>query len=279
MNAEMFGFSDRTSTFDFENSSNLFNPWDSDLLGSQGLMPPLAVRSRQLQSQSEVDLPLVEAKEAILLNATAKIGINDFNIRTEGRVTFNGGGDLDGEPLKLSDDTHIYARRGFTFNNTPILPVQRDSAGNPILDANRRQVLVDDAVDVSAGFTANAPNNPYSNLIPPTVIPAENVIVPGYSDIRSQELAARIPVGTPTVTFDPQQRPINNANQWNANFPPGGTSTVPTVVRIASGGLNIPANVQLNNYVIIVENGSINFNGSNQILNNVVLVANNGAST
>ncbi|WP_225902752.1 Ig-like domain-containing protein, partial [Pseudanabaena sp. PCC 6802] len=98
-----------------------------------------------------------------------------------------------------------------------------------------------------------------------------------YSDVRSQELNARLPAGTPTVTFNPQQSPINNASQWNAVFPPGGTSTVPTVVRIASGGLNIPANVQLRNYVIIVENGNINFNGANHLLDNVVLVANNGS--
>jgi YD repeat-containing protein len=276
MNAEMFGFNNSESTFDFEDIANPLNPWERNLLGNQGMMSQLAVRSRQFQSQSEIDLPIVEAKEAILLNATAKIGINDFNLRTEGRVTFNGGGDLDGEPLNLSDDTHIYARRGFTFNNTPILPVQRDSAGNPIRDASGKQVLVEDAVDVSAGFTARATNNPYSNLIPPAVIPAENVIVPGYNDVRSQELAARIPVGTPTVTFNPQQKTIGTASQWNANFPPGGTSTVPTVVRIASGGLTIPDNVPLRNYVIIVESGTIAFNGTNHLLDNVVLVANNG---
>ncbi len=265
----MFGFNNGDSIFDFEDIANPLNPWERDQLGS-----PM-MRSRQLQSPSEIDLPL-EAKEAIMLNATSISSINDFNLRTEGKVTFKGGGDLDGLPLDLRDDTHIYARRGFDFSNTPILPVQRDSLGNPLLDANGRQILVDDAVVVSAGFSASANNNPYSNLIPPTVIPAENVIVPGYGEVRSQELAARIPVGTPTVTFNPQQNPINNANQWNANFPLGGTSTVPTVVRIASGNLNIPANVQLNNYAIIVENGNIDFNGGNHLLNNVVLVANNG---
>lgn len=268
MNAEMFGFNNSESPFDF---ALISNPLEGELYN------PFAMRSQQLPIQAEeINLPITEARESILLNATAVISFNDFNLRTEGKVTFKGGGDLDGVPLDLSDDTHIYARRGFDFSNTPTLPVRRDSAGNPILDASGRQILVEDAVVVSAGFSASASNNPYSNLIPPTVIPAENVIVPGYSDVRSQELAARIPVGTPTVTFNPQQSPINNANQWNANFPPGGTSTVPTVVRIASGNLNIPANVELRNYVIIVENGNIDFNGSNHLLNNVVLVTNNG---
>ncbi|WP_019498656.1 hypothetical protein [Pseudanabaena sp. PCC 6802] len=131
------------------------------------------MRSRQLPSQAPIQSEVLaianananpaDVSEAILRRAIGVTGIKDFNIRTEGRVIFNGGGDLDGEPLDLKDDTHIYARGGFSFNNTPVLPVQRDSAGNPIRDANGRQVLVKDAVDVSAGFTANAPNNPYSN--------------------------------------------------------------------------------------------------------------------
>jgi hypothetical protein len=47
-------------------------------------------------------------------------------------------------------------------------------------------------------------------------------------------------------------------------------------VRVTGGGLNIPANVNLNDYAIIVENGDINFNG-NSSLTNVILIANNGS--
>ena len=49
-----------------------------------------------------------------------------------------------------------------------------------------------------------------------------------------------------------------------------------SVVKVTGGGLNIPSNVNLNNYVITVESGDINFNGSGHNLNNVMLKTNNG---
>ncbi len=45
---------------------------------------------------------------------------------------------------------------------------------------------------------------------------------------------------------------------------------------MTGGGLNIPSNITLNNYVITVESGDINFNGSGHNLNNVLLKTNNG---
>jgi hypothetical protein len=47
-------------------------------------------------------------------------------------------------------------------------------------------------------------------------------------------------------------------------------------VRIINGSLNLPANINLSNYIIIVENGSINFIQGNPVINNVTLIANNG---
>ncbi|NJN14067.1 MAG: hypothetical protein HC815_41835 [Richelia sp. RM1_1_1] len=140
---------------------------------------------------------------------------------------------------------------------------------------NGKQVLVENAVVVAQGFTtANAPNNNYANLLPPQVVSAQTVIVPSFVDLRDQELTDRVPVGSPVVTFNPSQNPINNANEWNQRFPAPGTASNPRVVRV-TGGLNIPSNVSLSNYVIQVENGDINFNGSNHVLNNVLLTANN----
>ncbi|MDM9580196.1 Ig-like domain-containing protein [Nostoc sp. GT001] len=104
----------------------------------------------------------------------------------------------------------------------------------------------------------------------------QTITVPAYADIKLVELNRRIPAGTPTVTFNISQNPINNANDWTNKFPPPGTTSNPKVVRVIGGGLNVPANLSLSNYVITVDQGDINFNGNGQNLNNVVLIANNG---
>ena len=66
-------------------------------------------------------------------------------------------------------------------------------------------------------------------------------------------------------------------SQWQHKFPAPGTVDNPTVVRVTGGGINIPSHVNLSNYVIVVEHGSINFNGKGQELDNVDLVADNGS--
>jgi RHS repeat-associated protein len=202
-----------------------------------------------------------------------------FAIRSGGTLTINGNSDFDGIPTDLTDDALIYAGKGFIINGNQILPVQRDANGNPILDASGKQILVDKAVAVAPGYTtsiANGSSNKYTGLIPPQVVEQQTINVPVYADIKQLELARTIPAGTSTITFNVQQNRINNANDWAKKFPPSGTPTLPTVVRVTGGGLNIPANVTLNNYVITVDQGDINFNGSNHNFNNVVLIANNG---
>ncbi len=203
--------------------------------------------------------------------------IPNFAIRSEGTITINGNSDLDGVPNDPTDDALIYASKGFIINGNSILPVQRDTAGNPLKDANGKLILVDKAVAVSTGYTvANSPSNKYANLVPPQLVDKQTVNVITYADIKQLELARRIPSGTPTVTFNVSQNSIKNANDWSRKFPQAGTATNPTVVRVTGGGLNIPSNITLNNYVIIVEQGDINFNGSNHNFNNVALIANNG---
>lgn len=201
-----------------------------------------------------------------------------FAIRAEGTVTINGSGDFDGNPLDLYDDTLIYAAKGFNINGNPVLPVKRDAQGNPIRDAQGKLILIENAVAVAPGYTvSNASNsNQYANLVPPQIVEPQTIIVPAYASVKQQELERRIPTGATTLTFNMQQNPMNNAADWAKKFPPSGTASNPTVVRVTGGGLNIPANVSLNNYVIIVEQGDINFNGSGHNLNNVVLVTNNG---
>jgi large repetitive protein len=200
-------------------------------------------------------------------------------IKAEGTITINGASDFDGVPSNLQDDAFIYAGKGFNINGNTILPVQRDGNGNPILNSSGKQILLDNAVTVAPGYLfSNAPgNNPYAGLVPPQIVSTQTLIVPAYNEVKTQVLNSKIPVGTPTVTFNIQANPINNLNDWNNKFPVGGTPTQPKVVNVINGGLNVPNGVNLSNYVITVANGSINFNGSNQNLNNVVLIANNGS--
>ncbi|MEN9517431.1 MAG: hypothetical protein RLZZ381_19 [Cyanobacteriota bacterium] len=139
--------------------------------------------------------------------------------------------------------------------------------------------MVDRAVAVAPGYlssTANAARNQYANLLPPQVIEAQTVNVPVYADLSATELTKRIPTGTSSVTFNAATNSLNTVADWTSKFPAPGTATRPTVVKVTGGGLNIPSNVNLNHYVITVESGDINFNGSNHNLNNVMLKTNNG---
>ncbi|WP_390847153.1 beta strand repeat-containing protein [Anabaena cylindrica] len=236
-----------------------------------------------IESDETFNINLSNATNATIADA---IGVgtilnNDlplaFAIKAEGTVTINNGGDFDGNPLDLSDDALIYAGKGFTINGNPTLPVQRDAQGNPIHDSNGKLVLVDRAVTVAPGYTVtNGPSNQYANLLPPQVVDKQTINIPVYADIKQLELNRRIPANTPTVTFNVSQNPMNNANDWAAKFPPPGTATNPTVVRVTGGGLNVPSGITISNYVIIVEQGDINFNGNGHNFNNVVLVSNNG---
>jgi hypothetical protein len=169
-----------------------------------------------------------------------------------------------------------YSEKGFSFNGNTILPVQRNSSGNPITNAQGKQILLDKAVVVAPGYLTSSANgnNNYANLLPPQVVAKQTLSVPNFLDLQQQELA-RIPAGTPTVNFNVSQNIINNAAQWKLNFPAGGSTTQPQVVKV-TGNLTIPTNVNLSNYILIVENGSVNFNGNNT-LNNVVLIAKNGS--
>ncbi|MBE9078257.1 cadherin domain-containing protein [Romeria aff. gracilis LEGE 07310] len=209
--------------------------------------------------------------------AAIPVTLPAFAVMAEGTVTVNGSSDFDGDPRNLKDDALIYGGAGFTINGNPTLPIQRDANGNPILDAKGKPQLVKEAVAVAPDYrVSNASGNHYAGLIPPSVVPKQVVSVTAYADIRQHELTRRIPLGTPTVFFNAQQNPINNANDWAKKFPTPGTAANPTVVQVTNGGLTIPSGVNLSHTIITVANGDINFNGSGQTLNNTVLVTNNG---
>lgn len=203
---------------------------------------------------------------------------NDFfAIRAEGIFTDNGSGKFDGNFSDGSDAALIYAASGLTINCNPILPVKCDISGNPIRDQDGRLVLLDNAVTVASNYTTlNVSTQQYANLIPPQVVEHQTVDVPSYNDIKQRELSYRIPPGTSPVTFSVQRHPLNTDSDWTKYFPASGTSQRPTVVQVTDGGLNIPANVNLSNTIIIVEQGDINFNGNEHHFNNVLLVTNAG---
>ena len=201
----------------------------------------------------------------------------DYAIFAEGQLTLKGQSDFDGDPLIATDDAYIYAAEGFEFKSNQTLPILRDDLGEPILDESGNQQLLDNAVVVTDGYKkAKAKNNNLSGLIPPQTVDAQTLDIPVYADIVTTELDNRIPSGSQPVTFDAKANKIKNANDWNNKFPQGGTAENPTYVRVIEDKLEIPNNVDLNNYVIVVEKGDIKFKGSNNDLDNVVLLAEDG---
>ncbi|BBD70727.1 hypothetical protein NIES4072_70930 [Nostoc commune NIES-4072] len=251
------------------------NTTDNSLVGITEQKPLIAIGALEnldnSQQNSSVSSSSARASSVSTLS-TSQTSTPSFAIRTEGTISINNNGDFDGIPTDLSDDALIYAAKGFVMNGNLELPVQRDAQGNPIRDTNGKLVLVDKAVAVSNGYTtsiANGSNSKYAGLVPPPLVAQQTVFVPAYADIKQVDLNRRIPAGTPTVTFNISQNPLNTSSDWSQKFPAAGTVNNPTVVRVIGGGLNIPANVNLSNYVITVEQGDINFNGNNYNLNNV----------
>jgi Bacterial Ig-like domain/PAP2 superfamily/Putative Ig domain/Bacterial Ig-like domain (group 3) len=210
--------------------------------------------------------------------ATSAPATPNFSIMAEGKVTVNGGSDFDGLPLDLSDDALIYAGLGFKMAGSIVLPTQRNASGTIITDAAGKSVLVNNALTVGPNYTQSSISggNNYAGLNPPPVLSGITVDVPDFAALKQQELTARIPAGTPTVTFNATQNPTTTAALWNQKFPPGGTATQPKVVQV-TGALTIPTGVTISNTVIIVNSGNITLSGSSHTLNNVTLIANNGS--
>jgi large repetitive protein len=189
-------------------------------------------------------------------------------IRAGGTVTINGSANLDGNINSRTDDTQIYAGKGVNLNGNVTLAVKRDAAGNPLRDAAGKLILVDNAITLANGATTNSNPSQYTNIN----IATQTITIPTYTEINQQNFSV---AGT-AITYDINQNPIKNTADWLSKFPPAGTISHPTVVRIVNGNFSLPANINLSNYIIIVENGNIDFNKGNPLLNNVTLIANNG---
>jgi large repetitive protein len=224
-----------------------------------------------------MDLDELPASQGLIAQASS-IPINSppFPITAEGIVRVNGSSNFEGNPNDSRDDALIHGGRGFELKGNSTLPVQRDANGKPLQDSSGKQILVPNALTVAPGYTiANGPSKTYAGLEPPQIIAKQTVNVPAYTSLRTQLLTIKTPPGTPEVVFDARRTP-RNAKDWVSQFPPPGTATQPTLVRVTNGGLTVPSNVNLNSMIVIVETGDIVFKGSGHGLNGSVLITNNG---
>jgi hypothetical protein len=141
----------------------------SDALTFSSFLSALPRRLREVSASSSPEGSLDGANLQGNLVAVLPSSTPAFAIRSEGAVYINNGGDFDGIPTEPGDDALIYAGNGFNISNNPVLPVQRDAAGNPILDASSKLILVDRAVTVAPGYAfANASNSGlYANFSRP----------------------------------------------------------------------------------------------------------------
>lgn len=130
---------------------------------------------------------------------------SDYAVFALGQVSIQGRSDFDGDPLLNADDAWVYAGGGFNFKGNSTFPILRSELGQPILDADGKQQLLDNAVVVSDGYQkAEAKNDSrnLSGLIPPQVVEAEALNIPNYGDIVSQELANRLIAEPTQITFN-----------------------------------------------------------------------------
>ncbi|MEM6613376.1 MAG: Calx-beta domain-containing protein, partial [Cyanobacteria bacterium P01_C01_bin.72] len=203
----------------------------------------------------------------------------NYAIKAEGKVKFRGRGDLDGETLIAEDDALVYAGRGFEIKGQPILPVQRDAAGNALLNDDNQQLLVPGAVNVgeSAAESKIPPSliSRYSGLEQPQIVETQTVEVPDYEAVVESQYDLAVGEESEVATVPANTR-LNNLHRWSDNFPAPGTPENPTVVMVQRNGLTIPSGVDLANYVIIVERGNVKFNGGEHNLNNVTIIAEQG---
>ena len=236
----------------------------------------LTLKSSLSKPEFELFEGLVETILGSESTSASVPGSDNYAIFAEGQLVVKGNSDFDGDPLNPRDDAKIYAADGFNLKSSSTFPILRNDLGEPILNEKDRRQLVEGAVVVTDGYKVNAKNNNYSGLIPPQVVAAQTLEIPVYGDLVADELANRISPDTEPVIFNVRQNKIKNAKDWNNLFPSGGTIDQPVYVRVVGGKLDIPNNVDLSNYAIIVEKGDIKFKGNNNNLDNVLLQAESG---
>ena len=262
---------DENSELNLENSEGAYV---DSLIRESSNLTPLKAESEAANSTDSADVDTISGAKA---NFSSTIANVNYAVIAGGQLTVSSQGDFDGDPLILQDDANIYAADGFDFRSNQAFPILRDSSGKPILDENGKQQLLENAVVVSDTYSkANISVNNYIGLIPPQIGERPNQELTDYADLVTTELDNRVTEGVEPVIFDAKKNKINSVQDWNNKFPQGGTAEEPTYVKVTGGKLDIPSNLNLSNYVIVVEKGDISFKSSSNDLNNVLLQAENG---
>ena len=249
-------------------SSDVFNleeESDSKNYNGVGLSNTFEETLEEFNQRYE-SLPLTEFKD---------YNNHNFNVVAQDTVIIGYRSDFDGVAEDATDDTLIYGGKGFIIQKNVRLPVARDENGEPLLNSNNEQILVDDGVAVSDKYRysyISGRNNKYSDLNPPQIVDRQTLVIPEYSQLIAEEANTQ---GLTEIEYNPN----SHGRLWNQNFPPSGSEEAPTLVRVTGGSLNIPSRVDLSNYIIIVEEGNINFYSrrGNNLLENVTLIAENGS--
>ena len=130
---------------------------------------------------------------------------DNYAVFAEGKLVIRGISDFDGDPLNPRDDAYIYAESGFDIKSNSTFPILRNDAGEPILDGNRKQQLIEGAVVVADGYSkvsAKPNRRNLSGLTPPEVVPATVLEIPAYTDTVNDELTRRIAPGSEPIIFN-----------------------------------------------------------------------------
>ncbi len=245
------------------NTSNITALSGSDYTATSGAITFNAGETTKTITVAILGDTIAESTETFALNltnainatisktqGTATILDNDpvaitSGIRSGGTVTISGSANLDGNVNSRTDDTKIYAAVGVNLTGSITLPVKRDAAGNPLKDANGKFILETNEITVAPGGSTSSLSSKYSGIASAT----QTITIPTYTDTKQQDFLAKVPA-TGVITYDIGLNPIGNIATWNTKFPPAGTATNPTVVRIINGSLNLPANINLSNYIL-----------------------------
>ena len=161
-----------------------------------------------------------------LASASPLISDSDnYAVFAEGKLVIKGSSDFDGDSLNPRDDAYIYAGDGFDIKSNSTFPVLRNDAGEPIIDGDGKQQLVEGAVVVGDGYSkadAKANRKNLNGLTPPEVVPATTLKVPTYADTVNDELTRRIAPDSEPIIFNAKRNKIKNARDWYNLFPDWG---------------------------------------------------------
>lgn len=228
-------------------------------------------------SSTAATSPFITLTELGLTTIRPGSSASSAAVSAEGVISINQQVSFAGDRLDVRDDALLYAGKGVNLNQAPEFSLINDLNGNPVRDSIGRLQVRDQALVMGDGYsTFNIPNNSYGGINPAQTVAQRTVEVPAFADLKTLVLNQKTPISGAFTRYS-AQTPLNSMTDWQASFPNGASATTPTLIRVVNGGLNIPDGVTLENAIVLVEQGDINFNGSGHRLKNVTIVAENGS--